>query len=134
MAPVHGKVTFVEIGGDDLSPHTSESEFSRTAEAHDITTYGKNSFVFGGGLLGGTFTASGVYDSTASTGPRAVLEPLVGTTTELVRRPEGTGTGKPEDTVDMVITSYVETSPVNDYVRWSLEGQLSDDVASTSQA
>jgi hypothetical protein len=79
-------------------------------------------------------SAGGIYDNTASTGPRAVIEPLVGTKVPAVRRPEGTGSGKPQDTVDVVVTSYVETSPVADMVTWSVELQGSDAVASTTQS
>jgi hypothetical protein len=134
MAWVHGKNTFISLGGDDLSQYTSESELNQTAEAHDVTAYGKNSFVFEGGLKGGTASLSGTYDNTAGTGPKAVIQPLLGTTVELIRRPEGTGTGRPVDTVDVVVTGYVETSPVADMVKWSCELQLSDDVATTTQA
>lgn len=73
-------------------------------------------------------------DSTATTGPRAVLQPIVGTVVELIRRPEGTGTGKPEETVDVLITKYTETNPVDDMIKWAVEGQCSDDIATTTQA
>lgn len=133
MAFVHGKNTFISLDGDDLSTYTNTSDLERTADSHDTTTYGKNSHCYSGGLLGGTATMGGVYDSAAA-GPRGVIEPLIGTVVELVRRPEGTGTGKPVDTVDVLVTKYKETNPVADMVQWECEMQLSDDVASTTQA
>lgn len=133
MAFVHGRDTFISIAATDLSAFTNTSEFTRTADSHDVTTYGKDDHVFSGGLGNGTFTCGGVYDNGAS-GPRDTLEPLIGTVVALIRRPEGTGSGLPQDTVNILITSYVETSPVADMVAWSLEGQCSDAVASTNQA
>jgi hypothetical protein len=132
MAFVHGKNTEITLGGDDLSIYTTTSELSRSADSHDVTTYGKDSHVYAGGLLDGKATMQGIYDSAAG-GPRGTIEPLIGTVVELVRKPEGTGTGKPVDTVDVLVTGYVETNPVADMVTWSCEMQLSDDVASTTQ-
>lgn len=133
MAFVHGKGSKVTIGGDDLSAFANNVEFSRGADTHDVTTFGKNSKVFAGGLKEGTCTVEGVYDNTADTGPGAVLRPLLGTEAVLIWQPEGTGTGKPTFTVDAVVSSYVETAPVADMVTWSCELQLSDDVAETAQ-
>lgn len=136
MALVHGKNTVVELDGEDLSQYVKTSEFTREIDEHDVTTYGANAHRVRGGLLGGKFTMSGVYDSTDSTGPRAVLNALIaaGANVTLVRMPEGTGTGKPQDSVSVLVKSYVETNPVDDYVTWSCECTLSDDVTSTTQS
>ena len=133
MAFVHGKNTYISVNAVDLSSFTNTSEFTRTADSHDTTTYGKNDHVREGGLGDGTFTCGGIYDNGA-TGPRDTIEPLIGTKVTLIRRVEGTGSGRPQDSVDILITSYVETSPVADMVAWSMEGQLSDAVTSTNQA
>lgn len=132
MAFVHGKNTYISLGGEDLSAYTNTSELSRTADSHDVTTYGKNAHVKEGGLLDGTGSMSGIYDN-GTFGPRGVIEPLIGDVVSLVRRPEGTGAGKPQDTVDVLITNYTETNPVADMVAWSCEFELSDDVVSTDQ-
>jgi hypothetical protein len=133
MAFVHGKNTFISLNGSDLSPFTNTSTFGRGADSHDVTTYGKNDHVFEGGLGLNTASMGGIYDNSA-TGPRDVIEPLVGTVVTLIRRPEGTGTGKPQDSVSALVTSYVETNPVADMVTWSCELQPSDAVTSTNQA
>lgn len=133
MAFCHGKNTYVSVNAVDLSAYTNTSEFTRSADSHDVTTYGKNDHVFTGGLGNATFTMGGVYDN-GSSGPRDTLEPLVGTNVTLIRRVEGTGSGRPQDSVDILITSYVETSPVADMVTWSMEAQCSDAVTSTNQA
>ncbi len=131
---IHGKNTYISLDANDLSAFTNSSELARKADTHDVTTYGKDSHVYQGGLLDGTSKAEGVYDNTAVTGPRAVIEPLIGQTVELIRRPEGTGTGKPQDKVDVVVMGYTESSPVADMVKWSVDLQCSDDVDTTPQS
>lgn len=134
MAFVHGKNAKVSLDGDDLSVYANNVELEQEAEALDVTTFGKNSKVFAGGLKEGTATIEGIYDGTASTGPAAVVRPLLGTTVEMIYQPEGTGSGKPTHTVDVVVTNYSETAPVAEMITWSAEVQLSDDVATTTQA
>lgn len=133
MAFVHGKSTYISVDGDDISAFTDSSELNRSSDIHDVTTYGKNAHVKQGGLLDGKGSMSGTYAS-GITGPAAILKPLLGTTVEVVRRAEGTGTGKPEDTFDVVIGEYVETNPVADMVKWSCAVEVSDMVATTVQA
>jgi hypothetical protein len=133
MPKVHGKGTFVSLGGSDLSQYGSNMEFERTSDAHDVTTYGNDAHRKFGGLLDGTSTISGFYDSTAGTGPRAVIEPKLGTVVALVHRPEGTGAGRPQDTVQALVTSYTESSPVADMVTWECEVEFDGDVISVTQ-
>jgi hypothetical protein len=133
MAFVHGKDTYISLAGSDLSAFTNTSELSRSADSHDVTTYGKSSHVYAGGLLDGKASMAGVYDNGA-TGPRDTIEPLIGTVVTLIRRPEGTGSGKPQDSVSVLVVGYVETNPVADMVKWSAELQCSDEITSTNQA
>jgi hypothetical protein len=134
VARIHGRHTFISIGGDDISTHTTTSEIDRKADSHDVTTYGNDAHVYEGGLLSGEASASGIYDSTAVTGPAAVLKPLIGTVVELIRQTEGAGTGKPQDKVDVLVTGYKETNPVAEMVTWELSMQLSGTVDNTAQA
>lgn len=134
MPKIHGKRTVVKLDGDDLTAYSNNSTLEFTSDSHDTTTYGKNSHVFDGGLLNGTATISGFYDSTAMTGPRAVIKPLVGTVVEFIHQPEGTGSGKPQDKVDALVLKYAQTHPVADYITWSVDLQFSDDVDSTAQS
>lgn len=133
MAFVHGKNTVIKLGASDISVFCNTSTFTRNADSHDVTTYGKNDHVFAGGLGNGTATIGGIYDNGA-TGPRDVIEPLIGTEVVLTRQPEGAGSGLPQDVVDVIVVSYVETSPVADMVTWSAELQLSDAVNSANQS
>jgi hypothetical protein len=136
MGQVHGKNTVVLLGGTDISTHTNTSSLPRTKDSHDSTTYGKDSHVFSGGLRNATATIGGLYDSDASTGPRAVILPLWESddNTTLVIRHEGTGSGLPQDSVSVVVTGYTQTSPVAGMVTWEATFQCSDDIDDTAQA
>lgn len=132
MSFVHGKFVKVTLDGDDLSAFCNTSTAERSADSHDVTTYGNNSHVFQGGLLNGTGTIGGFYDSTTA-GPRAVIEPLIGSVVVYVDMPEGTGAGKPRRTVDALVMKYTETRPVADMISWSADLQFSDDVVIVNQ-
>lgn len=134
MAAVHSKNTYVSLDGNDLSQYLNDSDWSRNSDSHDLTCYGADDHVFGGGLGNGSTSLSGRYDNTASTGPAAVLEPLEGQVVPLVDRPEGTGAGKPERTVNVLVGEYQETRPVADYVMWTVKLQHSGPVTRTIQA
>ena len=133
MAFQHGKSTFISINAVNISAFVSKSEFKRTADVHDTTGYGATAKSKLGGLLENMFTMEGTYDNTTN-GPHDVLIPLVGTTVALIRRVEGTGSGKPESTCNVVVASYVETSPVNDMVKWSCECEVDGTVTEGNQA
>lgn len=137
MAFVHGKNTVVKVATKDLSAYTDSSELNQSGDSHDVTTYAAattgGGHVYEGGLTDGKFTFSGTYDSTAVTGPRAVLKPLLRTTVAVIRQPEGTGTGKAQDSFSGVLTGYVETNAVADMVKWSAEVTISGAVDGTPQ-
>lgn len=133
MARVHSKNMVVLLDDKDISQYCDNSEHKKNPDIHDVTGYGVNSHGKAGGLLDGAGKLSGTYDSTASTGPRAVINPLVGQTVEFTRRPEGTGVGKPQDTVNVVVGEYAETAPVADMIKWSVSLEYSGDVDSAAQ-
>jgi hypothetical protein len=133
MAKVHNKHTVIIIDGNDVSEFCTDSNVEQSSGTEDNTTYGKDAVVKDPTLLDGAFGCSGKYDS-AATGPRAVLKPLVGSKVTVNYRPEGTGSGLPQDTFDVVITKYTETAPVAGYRLWSLETEPSDEWDSADQA
>jgi hypothetical protein len=134
MAFVHGKDTFVSLDGDNLSTFTKQSSLTDEADAHDVTAYGQDAHVFSGGLRNGTAGMEGTYDNTATTGPRGVIAPLIGTVVTFIRQPEGAGSGLPQDEVSVLVQSYVETNPVADMVSWSVQLQLSGTIDRTAQS
>lgn len=133
MADVHTKNTYISVNAVVLTTFCNQSEFDRGADEHDTTCYGDNDHTFAGGLGTGKFTFGGIYDDGAA-GPRDTLEPLIGTVVALVRRVEGTGSGKPEDTCNILIKNYKESSPIADVVRWSCEATVSGAVTSANQS
>jgi hypothetical protein len=132
MAFVHGKNTYISIDGDDLSAYFDTSEIERASDEDDVTTYGRDDHVVAGGLLKGSVSGGGTYDDT-SAGPAAVLNPLVGTVVTLIRRPEGTGTGKPQESMSVLIKSVKETNPVAGHIKWSFDGTRSGAITDTTQ-
>ena len=137
----HGKDTYISVNGKDISAFCNSSEFGRKAQTHNVTMYGSPAYAdgrkagqFKGGIVDAEGKCSGVYDKTVTTGTRAVFADLVGKNVPLIRRPEGTGTGRPEESVEIVVTDYTETNPVADMVAWSCDFQCSGVVAVTTQA
>jgi hypothetical protein len=133
MAFVHGKNTYISVNAGDISAYTNSSDLSRQADLHDTTTYGQDGHTFAGGLANATGSIEGIYDNTAGSGPRAVLRPIIGQAVTLIRRPEGTGAGKPQDTATVLVQEYVETAPVADMVKWSAKLQVSGVVTASTQ-
>lgn len=134
MARKHSKLTVILVAGTDISAYCTDSNIKKSSGTEDNTTYGKNSEVHDPTLLTGEFSCSGKYDSTASTGPRALLMPLVGTSATIKHRPEGTGSGLPQDSFTAVIVDYSETAPVAGYRTWALTTKPSDDWDQTAQS
>lgn len=135
MAAQHGRHTKITVGGDDISPHCNTSSYEATRTVHPNTGYGKNAVTKNSGLKDGKFTCGGDYDTDVTTGPRAVLKPLYesGELVEVVRMPEGAGTGKPTDTFQAIVAKYVETNPVDGNVTWSADLEISGEVTTTVQ-
>jgi hypothetical protein len=133
MPKLHGRHAVILIDGDDLTAYSNKHDFKRTADKHDVTVYGQDAHDYEGGLHDGEMTLEGFYDSTAMTGPAAVLDPLLGTKVEVIRRPEGTGTGLPEWTVTALVGELTETQPVADYVTFSCPMQFTEKPVKTTQ-
>jgi hypothetical protein len=133
MGYVHGKKTVITVATKDLSTWTKNSSLERNADLHDLSGYGIDDRVHGGGLRTNKFTMSGSYDDTAATSPKGVLSGAVGTSLAIVRKAEGTGTGKPQETFNAILEKYVETAPFDDYISWTADFTLSGGVTSTTQ-
>lgn len=133
MAFIHGKGTVHTLNAVDLSAFATEVDWTQTADKHDVTTFGAAAHAYQGGLLDGTATIKGIYD-TGTTGPGKTIRPLIGTVVTLVYEPEGVLTGKPVHTVSVLVTSFAETAPVADMIKWTCQVQFSGAVADTTHA
>lgn len=129
----HGRLTVLTVATKDISAATKTSSMEYDADVHDVTGYGATAHAKQGGLLDGKFTCGGTYDSTAVTGTRVVLLPLIGTLVAINRKPEGTGTGKAQDAFSAVLSKYTETAPVDDMITWAAEFDISGAVTTTVQ-
>lgn len=134
MAKAHGRNTYISVDGTEIKCTTSTIE--RNRDKHDTTLYGADVHDYEPGLGGSTLTLAGIYDNTAVTGPRAVLRPLYdsGEKVAIVRRPDGVGTGKPEEDFTGFVEKYTETNPVADMVTWSCDIQITTEVVESAQA
>ena len=136
MSFKHGKDTVVKVDSTDLSAYTNESEFTKGLDTHDVSAYGDEAHKFGVGLNTGAFTMGGTYDSTASTGPRAKLNTVYAAkaAVTILRQPEGTGSMLPQDSFSAILTSYKESNPVADMIKWTADWQVTGDVTTTAQS
>lgn len=133
MAASHGRRTVIVANTKDISTFCTTSELKRGADKHDLTGYNVDDQVVDGGIRRHGFTAEGWYDTSVTAGPRAVFRPAVGTVIPFIRRPEGTGSGKPQEAFSGLVEDYTETNPVNDFVRWKVTVTPSGPIADTVQ-
>lgn len=135
MAFTHGRHTVILFDGTNISAFTDNTEETDGVDTHDVTTYGAARKAYAAGLGDGTFTISGTHDNGASS-PRALLKPAMraGAAVPFVYRTEGTGTGLPEEQVDVIVKSYKQTAPVADMVKWTAELQMTGDLVEIDQA
>lgn len=135
MAAVHGRNTYISAATVNLSTYTDSSEFSVDVDTDETSAYGQEDKTYIAGLVDRTFTMSGKYDDGASS-PRTVFEAAIAGDVPIafVRRVAGTGTGKPEQQFNGIVTSYVETNPVGGKVAWSADIQVSGPVTPSTQA
>lgn len=66
MAFSHGKSAVVYTGKYDLTSYLQEANLSQARETAEVTTFGKSSKVFIGGMREDTISASGFFDGAAS--------------------------------------------------------------------
>lgn len=135
MGSQHGKATIITCD-DNVLTGCNTSMLSRSHGVSDTTAYGADDEGQTASLGKHQFTAAGWYDKTASTGNRAILQPLAdsGETVEWTRSPEGTGSGLPLETFNGFISKYDETSPAKDITTWTLTVEIDGGITTTSQS
>lgn len=133
MAMVHGKTGAILVNAKDVSPYTNSIDWDQSADTSDVTCFGATGHAYFGGLTDGKVSLKGIYDNTASVGPRAAVQASLGASVAFVYKPEGTGTGKPQSTVQVVVNSYKESVPVADMITWEAELTISGAITTISQ-
>jgi hypothetical protein len=135
MGSVKGTNTIITCD-DDVLTGVNTSTLSRSHGVGDTTAYGADDEGQVGLLGKHQFTCGGWYDKTATTGNRAVLQPLAdsGDTVEWTRSPEGTGSGLPIETFNGFVSKYDEQSPVKDITTWTCTVEVDGGIVTTSQS
>jgi hypothetical protein len=126
-ASSHGSKAALSVATKAIGPWTTASELTEAADKSETSAYGSTGHEYADneGLTAHTFTASGWYDKTATTGTEAVLRGKAGKNLAMVYGPEGSTTGKPRHTFTAHLDDYKVTIPVNDIVKWSTSWTVS---------
>lgn len=134
MAFIHGRGTVITIDSDDISAFTNSNEMTDDSDMHDVSCFGAVRKAYQSGLGDGQFVIGGVYDDGAG-GPRAVLRAIktAGLPVVFVYRPEGTGSGKAQTSVSVLVKQYSETDPVADMITWKCTLQMTGAITETDQ-
>jgi hypothetical protein len=134
MTLVLGRRAAVTINGRSLSAYATTITLTRTAAAIDSTPWGARVKTYLPGLKEGTAKIEGIYYSSETLGPGAVLRRLIGAApVTLTYQAEGSGGGRPTVTVDAIVTQYEESPSVADMVKWSVALQLTGDIRDETQ-
>ena len=85
--------------------------------------------IIAGIRTGQEFTIAGAFDNAATTGPDAVLAPLVGTLSAIEYHPIGTASGRRKFTGTALCVAYTVNAPVKERVsyecRFKMDGAIS---------
>lgn len=131
MAFVHGKGAAFKIDNAAgtltvLTTYIDSITFSNAVDVAETTTMGSEVKTYLSGHSDASFSISGKYDSTASTGPDVTLNGLVGldTTSSFEYGPEGGTTGKTKYGGECFLTAYTVSAPVGDVVTFTADFQV----------
>lgn len=135
MAFIHGRGIKVTIDGVDLSAFTNTNEMTDDSDVHDVSCFGAVRKAYISGLGDGTFVIGGVHSNTALN-PRATLKPIkaTGALVTFIYQPEGTGSGKTQSSVSVLVKQYVETGAVADTIKWKATLQMSGTLNEAAQS
>lgn len=133
MTAVHGKDYYVTIDGVEYTLQIKTSSWETTPGIHDTTGSGVDDTTARGGQISRTFSMGGWYDDDDAVTP-AQLEDLAGETVAMVRRPQGTGTGKPQTACQVVVGKYVESQKNDDITQWTCDFTVTGPITKTTQA
>lgn len=134
MTFIHGKGQVFLFATHDISAYLNNVANKRSADSHDVTTFGATGHVYQGGLTDGTYTLTGTYDNGASNTPKTLIEAALGTIAAVEYREAGTLTGRTTSTANALVTAYEESGPVAGMIAWTSTLQISGAVTVGAQA
>lgn len=113
----------------NLSSGITESNFGRTIETADVTTYGDTDRSYLAGLRSGAISVSGLYASTYED----VISPLLGVSTGIGLKyyPHGKVSGRPALFCGVIFTDASIGAPVGDKVTMAMSMARTGSILST---
>lgn len=131
-ASSHGSKAALSIAGSAIGVWTNNSELKRAADKSETTAYGSTGHEYADdeGLKAHSFTCSGWYDKTATTGTEAVLGGQEGQNLAVIYGPEGSTAGLPRHSFTAHLDDFTLTSPVAEITKWSATFTVSGEVTS----
>lgn len=131
MAFVHGKGVVFKLDNaagslQTLTTYVDSVTFDNSVDMAETTTMGAEAKTYVSGQSDGTFSVGGKWDGTATTGPHAILQSLVGleTTSSFEVGPEGSTSGKVKLSGECFLTGYSASMPVGDVVSFTADFQI----------
>lgn len=135
MPFVHGKSTVFKIDDSagaltDISAFCMNVGFPRAAGTAEVTTFGDADKEFIPGLKEGTISIEGKWDPTVD----ALLNGILGHATSKTFEygPAGSAGGSVKYTGECILTSYEDSSPVEDAAGFTAEFQITGAVTRTT--
>lgn len=126
----HGSKAALSVDGVSIGPWTTQSELKEAGDKSETSAYGSvgHEYADGEGLAANTFTCSGWYDKTATTGTSAVFRGKKGQNLPIVYGEFGATAGFERNTFIGHLDDFTTTTPFNDIVKWSATFTVSGDV------
>ena len=134
MAAVHGKGATLTVNAGALTGFMNDASLNRSTETAEVTVFGLSAKTFVAGLNDATFSSSGFYDKTASTGSISILEAVYsgGVAVACVYRPAGAGSGDYNYAFNAILTSLDISGTTTGAVAVSFALQVSGVVTPTT--
>ncbi len=135
MAFSHGTVATFAVdpaGGSsytDLSVYLNEITQETETDGAETTTLGNTAKTYIPGLEDGTFEMSGLYDPTAD----ALFNTLRRVIATFRYRPAGAGSGLPQYTGSLILTTYSVETTVEDAAMFEAEFQITGTIVRATQ-
>lgn len=135
-ASSHGSKAALSVAGSAIGVWTTQSELKRAADKSETTAYGSTGHEYADdeGLKAHSFTCSGWYDKTATTGTEGVLGGQEGQNLAIEYGPEGSTTTKVKHSFTAHLDDFTITAPVADIVKWSATFTVSGEVTTGTYA
>lgn len=126
MAFVHGSGATLTVNSGALTSFSNDASLSRTADTAETTTFGLTSKTYVPGLKDATFSGSGFYDKTTTTGSIYILEAIYTANAAVTcqYRPAGAGAGEYSYAFSGILTSYNITGSTDAVVTFDFEFQV----------